>query len=191
MIVGVDYSSYEAALVALPLDGSIAKVQKATATFRPARASGEDAALEALGEVRPRMLDALIRLGVVLYDQSTEPSVIWIERGFGASRRADFILGAFFGAIFAACRDFGLIVNPLEAREWKREITAAAGIGMVKDGTRGNPNAKKEIANEACRGLLVLGEVDGADWTPDELDAFGVCWTGRQLNERALAALEK
>lgn len=186
MIVGVDYSSYEATVVAMYLDRSIGCARSAVASFRPASHSGEDAAIAALAQVRPAMAGALAFVGVSSADDIAE-SVIWIERGFGMSRRADFILGAYFAAIYAACHDFGLIVNPMEAREWKRTVTAVSGIGRTAKGA-GNPNAKKEIANEACRAILELAEVDGSDWTPDALDAFGVAYTARKLNREALEA---
>jgi hypothetical protein len=184
-VVGIDYDSYKATLCALPLDGSIGDARIAVARFRPASRSGEDAAINGLREVEDSIVCALAELTTTL-----STTVVWIERGFGMSRRADFILGAYFGAIFSACWNLAPaspVVNPIEAREWKRIVTAHAGIGLTKK-SAGNPNAKKEIANEACRALLTLGEIDGSEWTPDELDSFGVAFAGRALNREALAA---
>lgn len=184
MIVGVDYDTYKATFCAVPLDGSIRKATVATAHFRPASRSGEDAMLTALHEVGQGVLYGLKESGCMIGEESPV-DVVWIERGFGMSRRADFALGCYFGAIYAACANLGVIVNSLEAREWKRTVTKAAGIGLTKKGD-GNANAPKDVANEACRALLALGEVDGTSWTPDELDAFGVAFTGRRLNLEAV-----
>lgn len=192
IVVGIDYDSYKATLVALPLEGSIARVRTSVVTFRKASQSGEAAALVALASVRAGILHELTEgggvcdftLGAELDD--IRPDVVWIERGFGMSRRADFILGAYFGAIYSATAG-ECPTNAMEAREWKRTVTAVSGIGRTVKGA-GNPNAKKEIANEACRALLELAEVDGSDWTPDALDAFGVAYTARKLNREALAA---
>lgn len=182
LVVGIDYSTYEASLVALPLDGSIGAVRRRTAKFRPAKWSGDDHMIAALANVHLAILTALAGL---TNDFST--AVVWIERGQGASRRSDWSMGAYFAAIYATCAALPLGgLNPLDAREWKRIVTQTAGIGLVQDGTRGNANAPKEVANAACRGLLQLGEVDSADWTPDDLDAFGVAFAGRDLNRSAL-----
>lgn len=190
LIVGLDYDSYKATLVALPLDGSISKVRKETAQFRPKSRSGDDEAIAALANVHSEMLTALLNLRVRVCasgDQyQGEQTAVWVERGFGMSRRADFILGAYFGAIVAALVDLRVVWNPMDLREWKQIVTLTAGIGLVKDGTRGNGNAKKEVANEACRALLALGEIDASEWTPDELDAFGISFAGRDLNRKAL-----
>lgn len=118
--------------------------------------------------------------------QVPERHVFFIERGYGQSRRSDWMLGAFFAAIYIAACEFGP-VNPMDLREWKQAVTKVAGIGLTAKGD-GNGNAKKEVANEATRALLALVEVDGTAWTPDELDAYGIAWTGRRLNARAVEA---
>lgn len=140
--------------------------------------------IAALANVQRALVGALGELS-----RDLSATVVWIERGQGASRRSDWCMGAYFAAIYAACAGLPLGgLNPLDAREWKRIVTATAGIGMVKDGTRGNANAPKAVANEACRGLLALGEVDPADWSSDDLDAFGVAFAGRDLNRAAILA---
>lgn len=188
-VVGVDFSTYEASLVGLPLDGAIGAVRRVRVKFRPASRSGDDEMIAALAAVASAIRDGILNLGVGTFYQPRDEAVAWIERGYGASRRSDWSLGAYFGAIHAACSSFGLAgVNPVGAGEWKKIVTEAAGVGLVKDGTRGNPNAKKEVANEACRALLSLGEVDATDWSPDDLDAFGVSYAGRVLNRAAVAA---
>jgi hypothetical protein len=114
---------------------------------------------------------------------------VWfLERGFGASRRSDFIMGAFTGAVFVSLSSMPAdAVNLMEAREWKSAVTEVSGIGRTKDG-RGNGNAKKEIANEAVKALLLLEGIETVDWTPDQLDAAGIAFAGRRLNARAAAA---
>lgn len=180
MILGVDYSSYEAVLCALPFEGG--KPRLAVARFRPASRSGDDHAIAALGQVSAGIAAAIADLCL----PQGEETVAWVERGYGTSRRADWILGAYFSAIFVDLRrSLGDAVNPIDLREWKKIVTGQSGIGLTVKGA-GNGNAKKEVANEACRALLSLVEVDGSTWTPDELDAFGIAWAGRALNKMAV-----
>jgi hypothetical protein len=176
MVIGIDYSSYDAHLCGVGFDGGKPKLVRAV--FRPAKASGEAAAIEALKEVGVMLASAVYEFG------SDEPHVFFVERGFGASRRADWILGAFFAAVYVTLAGYGP-TNVMEAREWKREVTLRSGVGLTVKGC-GNPNVNKDVANEATRALLGLVEVDGSDWSPDELDAYGIAWTGRRLNARAL-----
>lgn len=183
--IGIDYSTYAASLVSLPIDGPIGAVRRRVVKFRPASRSGNDEMVATLAVVRNEIISGLAGLTT---DLST--AVVWIERGYGASRRSDWAMGAYFAAIYAACSSLPLGgLNPLDAREWKQIVTLSAGIGLVKDGTRGNANAPKEVANEACRGLLALGEVDAADWSADDLDAFGIAYAGRDLNRSALVTV--
>lgn len=190
MVVGCDYDSFKATFCALQFVTQAPRI--AVAQYRLPKQTGPDAAIRALDAVEDAVLRALGELGA-----SEEESVVWIERGYGQSRRADWILGAHFGAIWAAAAQVCL-VNPLDLREWKQAVTYSAGIGLTKKGT-GNGNAKKEVANEATLALLReyarLAYGDRADaeppfgiaWTADMLDAYAVAWTGRRLNEKALA----
>jgi hypothetical protein len=176
MVVGVDYDTFKATLCALPFERLDPPILL-QARWRPNSKGGD--ALEHLGAVPEA-------LGIVLPCLPDEPHVYFVERGFGMSRRSDFLLGAFLGAILAELRR-GASANMVDLREWKSEVTERAGVGLTAKG-RGNGNAKKEIANEACRVLLAtLWGFDAGVWTPDELDAFGIAYLGRKLNARGVA----
>lgn len=180
MVVGIDYDSYKATLCALDFDDEKPRLQEAR--FRRKQDTGEDAAVRALGTVEPTILNALALLGD---SDRIEECVVWIERGYGQNRVGDWVLGAYFGAIYCAVEPVAF-VNPLDLREWKRMVTAEAEFGLTTKG-KGNGNAKKPIANEATRMLLARVGVDGSDWTPDQLDAYAIAWSARRLNEKALA----
>jgi hypothetical protein len=186
VVVGVDFDSFKATLCVLPFAGGAPLF--AEARWRWDSDRGE--ALTYLGRVHDDLLHALDELGRASERFRSEMHLCFVERGFGASRRSDFILGAYLGAIYATLAggwEYPYVVNLLDAREWKREVTAASGIGQTKAG-KGNPNAKKDVANEACRALLLLDEIDATDWTADMLDAWGIAYTGRRLNQHAIAA---
>lgn len=171
-VLGVDYDSYKATLCLLPFDGE--KPLFAQPRFRKNHHSGADHAWAALGRVLDEFRHEVVRATIV------RASVIWIERGFGQSRRADFDLGAFYGAIRVGFQVTSTApVNSMDLREWKRLVTSEA-FG------KGNGNAKKEVANQACRAIAAAAGVDVVDWSPDMLDAYGICWAGRELNRRAL-----
>lgn len=184
MIVGIDVDSFKATLCAVPFDGGTPIL--VYARWRQDRETGE--ALSHLGKVASTIRRARSMLQEASPDRfAVEPSVWFIERGFGMSRGSDYILGAFTGAIMATiCADTTDPVNLMDLREWKADVTATAGIGLTAKG-RGNGNAKKEVANEACRALLALTEIDASDWTPDQLDSWGIAFAGRRLNARAAA----
>lgn len=186
MIVGIDLDSFKATICAVPFDGGVPILVEAR--WREDRQTGD--ALAHLGKVPVALRHARTELEQASPERfAVEPNVWFVERGFGMSRRSDFILGAFTGAIMALLHaDTGDPVNLMDLREWKSEVTEAAGVGITAKG-RGNGNAKKEVANEACRTLLsTLLELDAVDWTPDQLDAYGIAFTGRRLNARALAS---
>lgn len=185
IVLGVDYDTHKATLCALEFDGGQPRMQ--VARFRKDSATGEDSSIKALGVVGPTILNALdlFGLGVIDAGSVTVGSVAWLERGYGSSRQSDWVMGAFFGAIYAALEPV-MFVNPLDLREWKRLVTKETGIGLTVKG-EGNGNAKKPVANEATRALLTDAGVDSTDWTADALDAYAVAWAGRRLNERALA----
>jgi Holliday junction resolvasome RuvABC endonuclease subunit len=186
MIVGVDVDSFKATLCAVPFDGGTPILVQAR--FRPDSKTGD--ALAYLVKVPAAMRSARELLAEASPHRfAVEPNVWFVERGFGASRHSDFIVGAFTGAIMASLA--GITDDPVNlmlAGEWKRDVTGASGIGLTTKGV-GNGNAKKEVANAACRELLeTFLEVDSTDWTPDQLDAFGIAFCGRRLNARAAAA---
>lgn len=185
MIVGIDLDSYKAWICAVPFDGGVPIF--AEARWREDGKSGD--ALANIGKVPGAMRRARVNLENLSPERfAVEPHVWFVERGFGMSRRADFILGAFTGAIMAIlAADTTDPVNLIDLREWKSEVTEVAGIGLTAKG-RGNGNAKKEVANEACRALLALLELDPSRLSPDQLDAYGIAFAGRRLNARAVAA---
>lgn len=180
MVIGVDYSSYEAVLCGLPfpIPALSDQPELEVIRFRPASKSGDDAAIAAL-----KTVDAAIRSSELL----RQADVVWVERGFGASRRADFILGAYFGAILSATSSWltEASVNPLEAQEWKREISASCGV-TTKGGRPGNGQLKKEVAHEYVRQVAARCRHNLDEFGPDALDAYAISWTGRELNRRAL-----
>lgn len=186
MIVGIDYDTYKATICILDFD-AVAVPRFAQARFRPASRSGEEAAIRSLPGVFGAMNGAAAELGLAA---AGEPHVYFVERGYGTSRRADWILGAYFAAIWTSLSRVALPadgLNPLDLREWKRHVTADSGIGLTVKGA-GNGNAKKELANAASAELLarILGGArSGLD--ADHLDAFAIAYTGRKLNAKASA----
>lgn len=180
MIVGIDYDSYKAVLCGLPFPIPALSDQPTVETivFRPASRSGDDAAIAALKTVNEQLRQS---------DLVKAADVLWLERGFGNSRRADFILGAFFGAVLSTLVEYctEASVNPLDIQEWKREISAACGV-TTKAGGRGNGQLKKELAHQYVRqvALRCRHNIDG--FGPDALDAYAIAYTGRLLNQRAL-----
>lgn len=171
MIVGIDFSSYEASLCLLPPDDY---VEIRRAVFRPAKDSG------AAGEFRAITgagLAVRLALGARLHDHPETTFVI--ERGFGSSRRADFTMGAFFGTIVATLAQHypHARVETMTAARWKRATSAARGV-MTKDGKhRGNGGLKKEEAHVHVRAIAAGMGLDTRGWSGDDLDAFAIAWT--------------
>lgn len=109
------------------------------------------------------------------------PTEVYIERGFGASRKADFDLGAIYGATALAFGRVvpGVHVGPMAMTTWKKSLTAAAGMKTAK-GDPGLGNCKKEVANSAARQVLMAeGCFPEQPLTPDQLDAFGIAYAAR------------
>ena len=166
MIVCVDIDSHKASLCAVPFDGG--RPILAEARWRPNNKTGE--ALAYLDRIPDGLTEATDALAAASPDRfAAEPNVWFLERGFGASRRSDFIMGAFTGAIFVALHTS----YPND----RVNLIQPAAQGLI---------GKKEAANEACRALLLLDEVDGSDWGPDALDSFGIAFAGRRLNAAAI-----
>lgn len=176
MIVGIDISSYDAVLVGLPYPRRALADQPVveTVVFRPRSRPGEDEAFAAMKTVRSALLQSKL---------FHEADVFWVERGFGASRKADFLLGAFFGLILAACAG-AATTNPMEAREWKREISASCGV-TTKAGKAGNANLTKDAAHVYVRQVATKLGHDVAGFNGDQLDAYAIAVVGRWLNERS------
>lgn len=190
VIIGIDYDSYKATIVGVRFD-SAKYPHLEVAQFRPTRRSGEDAAFVALGEVASSLdeaLGAILMRGDLGRDSH---DVFFLERGYGSSRSSDWVLGAFFGAIWTSIRTAWLRpgdqLNPMTPREWKRAVTKTSGIGVTKKGD-GNGNVKKDLANAATLRIIDAYEIALTSTTPDALDAFAIAWTGRRQNRDAVAA---
>jgi hypothetical protein len=178
LTLGIDFDSYGLHVCALPDDGGPPVV--VTAKLRK-KGDGEHQAIQAVGAA---LANAVERVRVLHDGRFTPPNVgeAWIERGFGASRRADFVLGAIYGATIAASTSVlpGTAMRPLLAADWKRDITGECGI-TTKTGGRGNGNVKKEIANQCATQIwsdtwpLSIVPTD-----PNHLDAFSVAWAGQR-----------
>lgn len=138
----------------------------------PLRVKGQTL-FDAIQEVAPSMGMTLHRLGI-----DTQITHVYIERGFGMFRKADFDLGAVYGATAVAARRMlpNVHIETVEARAWKKVVTAACGI-KTKAGVPGNANAPKALANECCRSLLALRGITSEGLTPDHYDAFGIVYS--------------
>jgi len=177
VIVGCDFSSYDAVLVGLPFPRPALTDQPVAETiaFRPRHKSKPDDALDAMKRARTQLLQSR------LFYQA---DAFWVEHGFGASRKADFLMGAFFGIIVSAC-SAAAPTNEILAGEWKREITGSCGV-VTKTGNRGNFSIKKEEAHIYVRQVALTAGHDLDGYGPDMLDAYAIATVGRWWNEKAL-----
>lgn len=166
MIVGIDYDSFGIYVARLSFDEALdhdvtgAFVRFDSFVFRGRREQRADFAFPAVTRI-PGML---AQLGV--------PQLVFVERGTGQSRRADFTLGRVQGAIVATFASWQSApsVNELLASEWKKELT-------------GNGNASKAEAHEAL-GLRFAGSLPRDE---NMRDVLAIAWTGRELNRRGTA----
>lgn len=171
LTLGIDIDSYALHVCGLPDDGGPPVTAHATL-----RRKGDDEH-RAIQQVAAALGNAARDIRALL-DGDVKCRDVWIERGFGASRRADFVLGAIFGATIVACGHIlpGAAARPMLAADWKREVTGTVGI-TTKTGGRGNGNVTKPVANDAClriwreRWPLSIVPTD-----PNLLDAFGVAY---------------
>jgi hypothetical protein len=168
VIVGVDFDTYKATMVGLPLRGG-GKPVLDTVVFR--KRPGDDAAYEALTRVRTLLLAS------PLYHLA---DLFFIERGWGASRKADYMMGAFFGITFSALAG-SAPTNVMNAQEWKKRISAACGV-MTRDGSPGRGDLKKEEAHLYVQEVASAQGHDLRGYGPDALDAYAIALTGRWLN---------
>lgn len=124
MVVGIDYDTHALYLCAYTPGDDPAL---ATARLRSSRDSN---ALEAIGNVPSA-------LGRALDTIHNGHADLWVERGRGANRNADWILGAIAGAVIATYpRLNGGSARLIDANQWKATI-----------GARGNTKA---AANHAA-----------------------------------------
>lgn len=98
------------------------------------------------------------------------PVDTWVERATGMSRKADWTLGAIFGAIMATWPRVypGHSIRVMPAPDWKRAL-----------GVPGN--CKKAVANDRAR---LLWQHDHPTLEPPEdhnmLDAYSIAYAGSQ-----------
>jgi hypothetical protein len=109
---------------------------------------------------------------------SSAPDEVYIERGRGQHRTADFELGAIYGATAVAVRRVlpNAFIETVPLHDWKKRVTAAVGITTVK-GVPGNGNAPKAVANAACLEILQGLGITHGGLSADQLDAFGIVWS--------------
>jgi Holliday junction resolvasome RuvABC endonuclease subunit len=112
----------------------------------------------------PSMLNELIQF------DSTD--TVFVEHGFGANRKSDWVLARVQGAIFASLPD-DLSVNEIGGGEWKK-IFCGKGNASKKD-----PNGYPVIRR--CEELGFLPADDNI------ADAYGMSWAGRKLLADAFA----
>jgi stage V sporulation protein SpoVS len=190
LTLGVDIDSYAIHVCAIPGDGG-----PPTAVTHAIRKKG-DSEHQAIGNVAYALAASLKDIrdarrggpfllppGATLVEIPEAIEGVWIERGYGSSRRADFILGCIYGAVIVACGHVlpGVAVRPMKASDWKKQVTAVVGV-RTKTGTAGNGNAPKAMANAACTEIwqnawpLAIVPTD-----PNQLDAFGVALAASTL----------
>lgn len=186
MILGIDYDTYKATIVGIRLTPAALgfPVEIEECRYRKKGLTGDTESRLALQQVLPALREsALIR----------KADAIAVERGAGMNRKGEWEMGAFFGAITTAITALrpDVSLTWVEAREWKREVTALAGW---REG-QGNANAKKPEAHQALAsitplmGLGTFGVDDLARLSLDEKDALAIAWTYRRMNERAVSVL--
>lgn len=169
MIAGIDADTYSVT-VAIIRDEPIEEVEAACVhriVLRKASRSGEMAGLLALRELEPLLVASAVPWG--------ELATVWIERGFGGSRRSDYALGAVAGALLAVipCIAGTAEVNPIGLGEWRKAVT-------------GNGNARTDDVTEALIARRVLPPATygpgGMTHDKDEVDATGIAVAGRTIN---------
>lgn len=187
LTLGLDFDSYGLHVCALPSDGGPPVV--VTSKLRK-KGDDEHRAIQTVGSALANAVEELRRLllytpvagggGTTVAQGTPKIEEAWIERGFGASRKADFVLGAIYGATIAVSTSVlpGVAVRPILLSTWKREVTAECGM-FTKAGAPGNSMVKKPIAN-AC-----ASQIWSDTWPlsivptdPNHLDAFSVAFAG-------------
>lgn len=163
LTVGVDFDSYRLHLCGLPNDGGPPLVEQAQL-----RRKGDDE-LVAIQSVSGALAGAIHRLrqqrpAALDQDKPEGVSGIWIERGYGTSRKADFILGAIYGATIAtgnhACP--GVSIRPVNAARWKQHLGCAGNCAKPV------ANAQAAILWRATWPLAIIPT------DPNVLDAFSI-----------------
>jgi len=120
-------------------------------------------------------------LALAISEFDFEVQEVYIERGRGLFRTADFELGAIYGATIVGIKRLlpNAYVGSITTQKWKKLVTGHTGT-FTKAGVPGNGNAPKAEANAACRELLGrmgFTVTDAGSLSPDHLDAFGIVWS--------------
>jgi hypothetical protein len=157
-VAGIDVSTHSVDVVILPFRGSYA-----------------DGAVWRRVEV-PRLLDRrgaianarTIRDGLESRVDWTDVLLAYIEKPFSQNRHTIAELSVVIGAI-AASLPVVTVVNEISAQEWKRVFCDRADASKLDIREQGQS----------------LGFV-GPDLTENAYDAFGVAWSAREENRRAL-----
>jgi hypothetical protein len=170
VIYGIDYDTFGVYVCGIPFDFDDVATRDDAAFYwiplRLKRESGEASLWRALA-------DADLSAELPNFDST---DLVWIERGFGMSRRADFALGAVMGAIITAAARTPATISVIDLREWKREV-----MDNAKEAKGGN--VAKDVVQRYLheRYPLTIGR------DPNLVDAFGIALGGLRLNARALA----
>lgn len=187
MIAGCDFDTFKVTVGLVPIrDEPERRLYVETLAYRgtrhrsAVRGSAEGDQFQALARVLPAAIKASRLLPLA--------EGVWLERGFGASRKADFSMGRVEGAIAVLLSDLPSgragRVNEIPLSDWKKEL----GFSGV---------AKKEVYQPLLRDILsayLICRVDGDDapdvlptvLTHDELDALGIALAAQRENARAL-----
>lgn len=186
IVLGVDIDSYAIHVCAVPTDGGVPAV--VSSALRK-RGDDEHKAITAVASALGRAVVDIRALrpqavmvgggGTMVAIQQEDIGGVWVERGYGSSRRADFILGCIYGAVIVAAGHVlpGVAVRQMAVSTWKRSVTGACGI-RTQAGMLGNGNVKKEVANQCCRQMWEAAwplAIIPSD--PNQLDAFGIAYT--------------
>lgn len=159
--LGIDYDTHRLHMVLLPPNG--AAPWTGQAALREPQATAYDATRGVLAAVSRLVSGACGATDAVIIHAG-------IERGFGAHRRSDFLLGSIYGAVIASWsaikyHRLGTIMA-VQAADWKRHIGVAG-------------NSRKDAANERAAMLWQHMWDDTPPSDPDLLDAFAIALTTR------------
>lgn len=160
---GIDYDTHRLHVVVIA-DGHHPYVGQAK--LRERQATPYDATRGVLAGLNRLVSAALDDLDPFMLDAA-------VERGWGASRRSDFLLGSIYGAVVASwsCvasrspRIGG--IQSVPTADWKRTLGVAG-------------NARKETANAAAADLWASMWGTPAPGDPNLLDAFALALVARE-----------
>lgn len=167
MILGIDPDTYKLTIVGIadePVDNETPIGW--TVPIRPKKDTGWEALLMALRKLEPALLASECPW--------KSASSIWIERAWGMSRKADYVLGCVVGALFATLPIIcDAEVNYVSLFEWREAVTGESQA----------TTDQIEAALMAHRHLRI-----SPGRTKDQIDALGIAMTGRKLTLDASVA---